>query len=159
MTGNKRMKLGVISDTHGKLNGKIRDIFQGVDAIIHCGDIGSKGILVELENIAPTYAVLGNTDKPFIYPGLKYRYTVSINDFNILIKHEFDPEFDNHRKSAKDFDMVFFGHTHIPYIKKQNGVLFVNPGSASQGRRGNPESVVLIELNEKNIQPKIIKFT
>jgi putative phosphoesterase len=152
-------KLGVISDTHGKLNEKVKGVFENVDIIIHCGDIGNRDILRELENIAPIYAVLGNTDKPFVYPGLKSSSTFQVNGLNILIKHEFDPGYKKHIKRVESFDLVFFGHTHMPFIKRQNGILFVNPGSASQGRKGNPESVVLIDFSEENILPKIIKLT
>ncbi|TDI90718.1 MAG: hypothetical protein E2O77_07855, partial [Caldithrix sp.] len=35
------MKLGVISDTHGYINPKVFPIFEGVEQILHAGDIGS----------------------------------------------------------------------------------------------------------------------
>ncbi|MFC1724489.1 metallophosphoesterase family protein [candidate division KSB1 bacterium] len=159
MPKNIIKKVGVISDTHGRLNDKVRGVFEKVDIIIHCGDIGKSEIIVELEKLAPTYAVLGNIDKPFVFPGLKYQSTIQVNGFNILIRHEFDPDHKKHFKLAENFDLVFFGHTHIPFIKKQDDVIFVNPGSASQGRRGNPESVVLIDFSEENILPKIVKLT
>jgi putative phosphoesterase len=56
------MKIGLISDTHGHLPGKVHDAFKTVDLILHAGDIGSQDIINELETIAPVYAVHGNID-------------------------------------------------------------------------------------------------
>jgi len=56
------MKIGVISDTHDYLDPLILQLFQGVDHIIHAGDVGMQIIIFELEQIAPTTAVIGNTD-------------------------------------------------------------------------------------------------
>ena len=56
------MRIGVISDTHGKLRSTVFDAFEGVDLILHAGDIGGLDIITELEAIAPVQAVHGNTD-------------------------------------------------------------------------------------------------
>ena len=47
------MKIGVISDTHDHFDPKIRDLFAGVDHILHGGDIGLPWIIMELESLAP----------------------------------------------------------------------------------------------------------
>ncbi len=51
------MRLGIISDTHGKLRPEVFDVFAEVDHIIHGGDIGPADLLVELEVLAPVTAV------------------------------------------------------------------------------------------------------
>ena len=56
------MRLGIISDTHGKLRSQVFDVFADVDHIIHAGDIGSPDLIAALEVIAPVTAVYGNTD-------------------------------------------------------------------------------------------------
>jgi len=56
------MRLGIISDTHGKLRPEVFDLFSGVDHILHAGDVGSADILTELEVLAPVTAVYGNVD-------------------------------------------------------------------------------------------------
>ena len=64
------MKIGVISDTHGHFDPKIPRIFAGVEHILHAGDVGGGGILVQLEQIAPVTAVLGKSDaKSMTQPG------------------------------------------------------------------------------------------
>ena len=56
------MIVGVISDTHGLLRPEAIAALQGVDAILHGGDIGPEQILTDLERIAPVTAIRGNVD-------------------------------------------------------------------------------------------------
>jgi putative phosphoesterase len=61
------MKIGVISDTHLRSSAKllpniIYQVFDGVDMILHAGDILIDEVIIELEAIAPVYAVAGNND-------------------------------------------------------------------------------------------------
>ena len=37
-------------------------------------------------------------------------------------------------------NVIFCGHTHIPYIREVAGKLIVNPGSLGQSRSGKPVS-------------------
>src|SRR5512142_2670996 len=55
-------RIGLISDTHGKLRPEVFAAFEGVLRILHAGDVGTRDVLVELEAIAPVTAVFGNTD-------------------------------------------------------------------------------------------------
>jgi predicted phosphodiesterase len=57
------MLVGVISDTHGCMNPKALSLLQGVDHILHAGDIGRIDIIQELQNIAPLTPVRGNVDR------------------------------------------------------------------------------------------------
>jgi hypothetical protein len=43
------LRLGVISDTHGLLRVEVLEVFEGVDHILHGGDVGKLDILLELE--------------------------------------------------------------------------------------------------------------
>ena len=54
--------VGVLSDTHGHLYPRVREMLEGVDHIIHAGDIGSAEVLTGLKAIAPVTAVRGNCD-------------------------------------------------------------------------------------------------
>ena len=62
------MLIGLVSDTHIpdrriKLPQKVLESFEGVDLIIHAGDITSQSVIDELEAIAPVVAVEGNMDR------------------------------------------------------------------------------------------------
>ena len=58
----KRSVIGVISDTHGLLHAEVERAFEGVELILHAGDIGSAEVLDGLRAIAPVVAVRGNND-------------------------------------------------------------------------------------------------
>jgi len=56
------MLAGVISDTHGYFDDRVLPYFEGVDLILHAGDVGSSEVLTRLAEIAPVFAVEGNND-------------------------------------------------------------------------------------------------
>src|SRR6266850_2349750 len=56
------VRLGVISDTHGMVRPEVFDVFREVDHILHGGDVGEWGVVLELQSVAPVTAVYGNTD-------------------------------------------------------------------------------------------------
>jgi len=57
------MRIGVVSDTHGYLNPRVVEVLEGVDRILHAGDIGSQEVILRLEAVAPVTAVRGNNDR------------------------------------------------------------------------------------------------
>jgi Calcineurin-like phosphoesterase superfamily domain len=57
-----RMRVGVISDTHGLLQPEAIVALRGSDLIVHAGDIGRLDVLEQLRDLAPTHAVRGNID-------------------------------------------------------------------------------------------------
>jgi len=64
---NPKIKIGVISDTHiplsaNKIPDEIFKHFEGVDLILHAGDLIKLSVLDELRKIAPVEAVYGNMD-------------------------------------------------------------------------------------------------
>ncbi len=61
------MRIGLITDTHipdaaGELPARIAEIFDGVDLILHAGDVYQSSVLDELERIAPVLVALGDDD-------------------------------------------------------------------------------------------------
>lgn len=138
-------RIGLISDTHGFLDPKVAEHFAGVDHILHAGDIGWAGLVLELEQIAPVTAVTGNTDSD-----LPFRETavVAVADRKFLIQHIVDPRrlaaSLAQRITREGAEVVVFGHTHEPRYEVIDGVLFVNPGSAGKSRFGKPRTLGLL---------------
>lgn len=60
---SSRGRIGVISDTHGQLRLEALEALEGVDHILHAGDIGKPHHLDVLARIAPATAVRGNIDR------------------------------------------------------------------------------------------------
>src|SRR5437763_1661180 len=105
------MKLGVISDTHDYFDPKLPKLFAGVDHIVHAGDIGRPWIILELEQIAPVTAVIGNSDS---FLTLKEMELVDLKERKIAVRHIVDPRHPG--KELQSFiartkpDVVIFGH-------------------------------------------------
>ncbi|MGD9364659.1 MAG: metallophosphoesterase family protein [Desulfobacteraceae bacterium] len=146
----------MISDTHGTLNPIVGNAFQGVDHIIHAGDVGNPEVLKALQVLAPTSAVRGNMDAGAWSKSLPPSDVIELAGVMIYLVHDlYTMDIDPLTAGVK---VVISGHTHQPEIRSQNGVLYFNPGSASYGRYGNPPSIGQIELSNGRIVPKIIQL-
>lgn len=144
------MKIGLISDTHGRLRNDVFDRFRDVDRMLHAGDIGSVDLLVELEAIAPVTAVYGNTDGPGVRHRVVEVATLELAGRRIVVLHGHQlgsPTPDGLRQRHPDADIIVYGHTHIPLVDTGT-IMVVNPGAAGAARFGIPPSVALLTLDE-----------
>lgn len=61
------MKIGIISDTHGKLHLPVLDLIAACDVVLHAGDVDKSRTLdqlwMHLKPNAPFYLVRGNNDR------------------------------------------------------------------------------------------------
>ena len=154
MTEQKTCLIGLISDTHGYLEAGVLEIFARTDLIVHAGDIGKPEILNALTTVAPVKAVRGNMDYGAWASTLPLFEVVTFGDFMLYVLHDLqkldlDP-------AASGVAAVISGHTHRPLIKKENGILYLNPGSASQPRHNHPASVGIISVVDAGIEAEII---
>jgi putative phosphoesterase len=151
--GENKMRVGLISDTHGTWHPAIPDVFQGVAAILHAGDVGSPAVLHRLESLAPVYAVRGNCDSGPILASLPRSRTVEINSICIGLLHGDQLRQDEIESHAAAFfknegaDVVVHGHTHVPNEVKVGRVLVVNPG-ALRAPLSFPPTIAILELAE-----------
>ena len=149
------MKVGIISDTHGMLSRQALDALNGVDHILHAGDIGAPEVLQILNTIAPVNAVRGNMDGGEWCRNLPYTDMVELGATTFYLLHDIntldlDPQ-------AAGVQVVVHGHTHQAADKTHSGVLYFNPGSASRpGRPGGPLSLGILEIANGRIDPRII---
>ena len=151
--------VGILSDNHGDWPPHITESLVGVDAIIHAGDIGPYKLVLDMEAIAPTTAVLGNTDGDM---PINESAVVTLDGKKFFVQHIVDP----HRLQASlrerlkrlAPDVVVFGHTHLPFCETLGGVLFLNPGSVTQPRGDYRPSIVRLTIDHGKITPKFIEF-
>jgi putative phosphoesterase len=153
-------QIGVISDTHNYLDPRIPGLFTGMDHILHAGDIGLPAILLELEQIAPVTAVLGNTDDPgFLY---KQTEVVEVAGHKFLVQHVVSPKSladpIKARIARERLNVVVFGHTHKPFCQTIGGALFFNPGYAGKSRFGLARSVAVLHCGDKGIRAEYLKL-
>jgi putative phosphoesterase len=142
------VKIGLISDTHGLLRPEVFRALEGVDHILHAGDVGDAEILVELRAIAPVTAVWGNTDGWEIRDRLPEIARLELDGRSLVVIHGHQlgsPTPAALGEAYPQAALVVFGHTHQPVIDRVGGVLAVNPGSAGPCRFSLPVSVAIAE--------------
>ncbi|TAE61330.1 MAG: metallophosphoesterase [Bacteroidetes bacterium] len=146
------MKLGIISDTHGLLRPGAVAALQGVDYILHSGDLGHISILHELEKIAQVIAIRGNVDRSEALMQLPATAIAELEGTIFYLVHarewlDLDPV-------SAGIQVVIYGHSHQPFSETRDGVLYLNPGSAGPRRFHLPISLAIlhIEGGEKRIE-------
>jgi putative phosphoesterase len=143
---------GVLSDTHGRLPPGVLEVFEGVEAILHAGDVGAEDILIELRALGPVHAVRGNIETSPLITQLPLRLVLDLNGLRVGMAHGHlhgGPS-DRHARMREAFrddtvDLVICGHTHRACCDTSARPWIVNPGSASQGR-GAGRSVALLKV-------------
>ena len=56
------------------------------------------------------------------------------------------------------FKAVITGHTHRAEVYEKNGICFLNPGSASYPKFGNPASAGLIQIRGEDFSIKLVRL-
>jgi len=150
--------IGLISDTHGLVRPDVFSALEGVELILHAGDVGD-GVLEELSAIAPVFAVFGNTDASDD-PRLTASIERTIGGVRIHVSHGHElgsptPE----RLLAKyDADVIVYGHTHQQKVVEANGRLVVNPGAAGARRFKVRPSVARLTIVGRHAWCQIIEL-
>ncbi|NOY52758.1 MAG: metallophosphoesterase family protein [Deltaproteobacteria bacterium] len=155
------MRIGVLSDTHNNLPDSIPALFDGVDLILHAGDIESPQLLMRLQKVAPVIAVRGNMDPPFTPDPLPRFRMVPLEGKRVLVTHrvgnpKHPPRLLKERLQQVRPDVVVFGHTHHPCNERIGGILFFNPGTAGNMRDGRSLSVGFLEIDDGDIHGGVV---
>lgn len=153
------IRIGVLSDTHGKLPVRVLELFSGVQRILHAGDIGRLEILRDLETIAPVTAVWGNTDGFDIRQQTVEIAHVDVGDRRVVVLHGHQvgsPNPASLAALASGADAVVFGHSHRPLVERSGTTLFLNPGSAGAARFGVGASVAFLRIEAGDLEAEIL---
>lgn len=151
------MKIGVISDTHvptvvKALPPVIFDIFNGVDLILHAGDLVELSVLDDLMAIAPVEAVAGNVDESEVQLKFPVKKVIPIGNYSVGLIHgkfRIDIQREMIRKEFDAVDLIVYGHSHTPFWGKIDGVYYLNPGSPTDKRHAPYNSVALLEIGSE----------
>jgi len=148
--------VGVISDTHGLIRPEALVALQGVELIIHGGDIGKVEVLETLSTIAPVHAIRGNNDHGPWVKKLPDVLNLQINGARFHVIHnvnelDVDP-------NATGCHCVISGHSHKPGIVTRDNVLFLNPGSAGPRRFKLPVTVTRLKIHCGRLSSKTIEL-
>jgi len=150
------MKVGVISDTHGLLRAEALTALQGCERIIHAGDIGKAEILEQLASIEPLHVVRGNNDLGALWAEhIADQLSFDLNGWQTLLVHDLA---DVPAELDAGTRLVITGHSHKPRIEWRGERLFLNPGSAGPRRFKLPVTLVLLDVQEGLIEPRLVSL-
>jgi uncharacterized protein len=159
LPGAENCIVAVISDTHGKPHPNLFPVLDDhhPPLILHAGDIGDLDLIAELEGIAQTVYVRGNTD----LTGPKWPDSVSLRiklgaarQIDLLLIHFAVAKLRLNREvisllQQNPAQIVAYGHSHIPFLGKQQTTVLFNPGSAGPPRMGLPTTMGLIDISDQ----------
>lgn len=151
------MKVGVISDTHVPTTARslppaVFSLFQGVDLILHAGDIVELPVLDELSAIAPVEAVAGNMDGPEVHARLPGKKTIRLGQYTAGLihgKYRIDLQKAMIMQEFAQVDLIVYGHSHIPFWGKVEGMYFLNPGSPTDTRHAPYNSLAILHVGNE----------
>ena len=147
------VRVGLISDTHGLVRPEALAFLQGCDHIIHAGDIGDAAVLQALGRIAPVTAVRGNNDRGRWAARIPETETVELAGARIHVIHDL-AELDIDAAAA-GLRAVVSGHSHKPRLREEDGIVYVNPGSAGPRRFTLPISVGELRIERGKVEARL----
>ncbi len=158
----KITKIGVLSDSHRNAHMIMRtmDTLGEMDYWFHLGD-GVKDLeIIETLYEVPCYGVRGNCDFSDQYPD---KHEIEIDGLKIFLTHGHFYNVRNTKREIEklakdnDYDIVLFGHTHIPELYASGKRVYMNPGSITypKGESKKP-TCGYIELRDGEIFPKLL---
>ena len=173
------LKIGLIADTHipearATLWPQVYEAFDGVDCILHAGDIHELWVLDTLDEIAPVYAARGNgedgsggRDVQPEDPRLRYAWSLPLENLTVGLTHyipanERPPDFTVARWVERFFpettpDVIVYGDTHTELINEVDGILCVNPGSPTYPHNYDTQygTIGFLELDGGEARPSV----
>lgn len=144
--GMDDVKIGLISDTHGLLRPEAVTALQDCSIILHAGDVG-EGVLERLQRVARTVAVRGNTDRGPWAGQLRLTEQIQIAGRNFHIVHDLA----SFPSIPSGTEIVIHGHTHRWSCAEEDGVWYVNPGSAGPRRFNLPITLGVMIIHNSQI--------
>ncbi len=158
------MKIGVISDTHltgcdERLTRLLKDLFRDADLILHAGDLVDINVLDAFAG-KEVKAVCGNMDPPSVRQLLPKKLVLELNNYRVGLIHGWGMPFGIEGKLLKEMgrvDCLVYGHTHRATNVVKDGILFFNPGSATDTRFASRNTVGMLEIGD-GIRGEIIEL-
>jgi hypothetical protein len=150
-------RIGVVADTHSPefapgVPDRVLEVLNGVDLILHAGDVNGPETIAALEKVAPVAAVRGDHDAALDLPAVR---EITVDGRRIALVHGNrsrlleEPatflwtvtlgHYKPHgglpaalRRRFPDVDVIVFGHTHRALMDASRTPLVFNPGGVHQ---------------------------
>lgn len=154
-----RVRVCILSDTHGLVDERVLGEAGGCDLVVHGGDIGNADVLDALQQVCGcVVAVRGNNDLPAKWPATQHSRLAKLDEHCDIILpggtlsvehgHRVNPVGTRHdklRARHRDARVVVYGHSHRLVIDRSEPTWVLNPGAAGRERtHGGPSCLVLV---------------
>ena len=163
------MVLGVMSDTHGNLENlrqALREIQSkhNTDLFIHLGDDYDDAQVFEEFGCA-YLRVPGVYSDYYAESSVPNRLVKSFEGWRLLLSHTDRSHANDLAEDlrpqelidAKQIDVVLYGHSHIPRLHTEKGILFINPGHLKvEDKKGYTPSYGVVSIARDRIKAQII---
>ncbi len=154
----------VVADTHLPRRAKALPAGLGphlerADLILHAGDLMDPALLDELAAYGPVRAVRGNLDPPEI--PLPETLEFEFGGARIAMIHDSGPKMGRRNRMRRRFPearVVVFGHSHIPWLEDEGGLLLLNPGSPTDKRRQPEHTFALLQAEGGVVSAELLPF-
>jgi putative phosphoesterase len=149
----------VIADTHVPRRARVLPeglipYLKRADLILHAGDLMDPELLKKLAAYAPVKAVRGNLDPPGLPESLQFEF----GGARMAMIHDSGPGKGRRtrlRRRFPDARVVIFGHSHIPFLEDEDGLMLLNPGSPTDKRRQPSPTFALLHAQEGSVRAEI----
>jgi uncharacterized protein len=150
----------VIADTHIPRRAKalpegLAPYLECADLVLHAGDLMDPALLEELAAYELVEAVRGNLDpedmpvtREFVFGGVR-----------IDMVHDSGARRGRRaclRRRFPDARVVVFGHSHIPFLENEDGLMLLNPGSPTDRRRQPRHTFALLRAEGGEVGAEIV---
>ena len=151
----RKLRIGVLSDTHGWIDPNIQGILDGADCIVHAGDVMGAPVLRTLEGLTgQLIAVEGNNDRwrgglggddlpavaEVMLPGGMLVATHG-DQFGATPPHE------KLRETWPEARAIVYGHTHRLVCDQESDPWVLNPGAAGRVRVHAGPSCLMLTID------------
>ena len=152
----------VIADTHiprraRSLPEELIPYLERADLILHAGDLIEPSLLQELAIYAPVRAVKGNVDPSD--SNLPETLEFDFGGARMAMIHDSGRKEGRRRRLKKRFPdarVVVFGHSHVPFLEDEDGLLLLNPGSPTDKRWQPCHTFALLWVGEGRVRAEIL---
>lgn len=170
MQEGARVRLGLVSDTHGELDNvreaarTLRDEWR-VDVVVHLGDECEDVAALREHWAGEIIQVPGVYCEHYRDPSIPNRIRKELAGYRILFTHTREA----HRNdlpgdprpedlaARREVDIIAFGHTHVPEIRYEGGVLWVNPGHLKdRDKKGYGPSFAVLDLDAGGVTVRLV---
>jgi putative phosphoesterase len=162
------VKIGIVSDSHGKAH-RLRAALdamreRNVDAIVHCGDIGSQECMEMLaEAGVDVYAVSGNMDRHVdslqqAAEAGGVHFSTEVIEVplgegkSLAATHGSDRRILGELIEDQQFPYVCHGHSHHFRDERCRNVRVINPGALVHPHRPRHPTVVILDTSADTLE-------